>query len=151
MEHSYGKAAIYNHATVMKILNGTGFGAQILELGRTSGIEGYAATKDDPNAYRGLVNDFNSVISKALSQTIDIGHQRLIQRLGVAWSFLAGETPRFYGPLGNVVFIGSAETKGTGRFITVPTTTDPSFQKEIKKEPNENNNVSSSNNPLASM
>jgi len=121
MEHSYGKSAKFNYETVMKILNSTGFGQQVLELAKYSRIEGYAATAEDPNGYRGLVEDFNSLIRNALTATLDnIDHQKVLQDVGIGWALLGGETPRFYGPLGNVVFIGGKERVGTGEMINVP-------------------------------
>jgi len=135
MEHSYGKSAKFNYETVMKILNSTGFGQQVLELAKYSRIDGYAATPEDPNGYRGLVEDFNSLIRNALTTTLDnIDHQKVLQDVGIGWALLGGETPRFYGPLGNVVFIGGKERVGTGEMINVPLPDFPEgYPIELKK------------------
>ena len=118
LEHVYGKGAMFNEPTVMQIL-GSSFGSTILDLAATTNIEGYAATATDPAGYRNLVGDFNSLIETALKETLNTAHQRMYQNLGSAWAMLGNETPRFYGPLGNVVFIGSMEMQPTGTSITV--------------------------------
>jgi len=135
MEHSYGKAAQYNYETVMKILNSTGFGQQLLDMAKNSRIVGYAATSNDPNGYRDLVEDFNNLIRNALTSTLDnIDHQTVLKDVGVGWSLLGLETPRFYGPLGNVVFIGSQEQVVTGEMLNVPLPDFPEgYPVELKK------------------
>lgn len=119
MEYTYGKYEFFNQGHIMNFLR-TPFGQRMMDAAKSSDIQGYAATENDPSGYRELVNDFNLIIGNSLLRTMDIEHQAFLQNLGLAWSMMASESARFKGPLGDTVYMGSRMRAKTGATINIP-------------------------------
>ena len=119
MEYGYGKYAYYNQAHIMNFLR-TPMGQEMMEIAKYDDIPGYRATSVDQAGFRQLVNDFNILTGRALHQTMDVGHQTLLNNIGLFWGMMEDASPRFQSPLGDTVYLGSRRRVKTGESIQIP-------------------------------
>ena len=113
METSYGKYHMFHRETAENFYNGK-YGEVIKDR-----LKGYSNMLPDYTDNE-IIDDLNEIIGSTLSLTLDLKHQKVLKNVGKLFS-MVGITPRFKGPLGETIFMGSKEYFESNKSIEIPT------------------------------